>query len=186
YASFWKEFGAVLKEGPAEDHANRDRIARLLRFASTNSEGSQQSVSLEEYVGRMKEGQKEIYYVIADSYAAARSSPHLEVLRNKGVEVLLLADRVDEWLTDHLREFDGKALRNVARGQLDLDGVQSEEEKKAQETLSKEHAAVVERIGKALGERVSEVRVTARLTDSPACLVLGEHDMGLQMRRILE
>ncbi|MDY0065018.1 MAG: molecular chaperone HtpG [Steroidobacteraceae bacterium] len=186
YASFWKEFGAVLKEGPAEDHANRDRIARLLRFASTHSEGSQQSVSLEEYVGRMKEGQKEIYYVIADSYAAARSSPHLEVLRNKGVEVLLLADRVDEWLTDHLREFDGKALRNVARGQLDLDGVQSEEEKKAQETLSKEHAAVVERIGKALGERVSEVRVTARLTDSPACLVLGEHDMGLQMRRILE
>ena len=134
----------------------------------------------------MKPGQKEIYFVIADSFAAAKSSPHLEVLRSKGVEVLLLSDRVDEWLVDHLREFEGKPLRNVARGELDIAAVQSDEEKQQRETLSKEHGALVERIKKALEERVSDVRVTNRLADSPACLVLGEHDLGAQMRRILE
>jgi molecular chaperone HtpG len=186
YATFWKEFGSVLKEGPGEDHANRERIAKLLRFSSTHSDKEVEDVTLEDYVSRMKPGQKEIYYVAADSFGAARASPHLEVLRKKGVEALLLSDRVDEWLTDHLREFDGKPLRNAARGELDLSALQSEEEKKAQESLSQEHAALVERVKKALGERVSDVRVTARLAESPACLVLGEHDLGAQMRRILE
>src|SRR5688500_10558746 len=138
YASFWKEFGTVLKEGPAEDHANRERIAKLLRFSSTHADKPEQDVSLEDYVARMKPGQKEIYFVIADSFTAAKSSPHLEVLRGKGIEVLLLSDRVDEWLVDHLREFDGKSLRNVARGALDIDAVQTEEEKQQQESLSKE------------------------------------------------
>ena len=186
YASFWKEFGTVLKEGPAEDHANRDRAAKLLRFSSTHADKAEQDVSLEDYVARMKPGQKEIYFVLADSFTAAKSSPHLEVLRGKGVEVLLLSDRVDEWLVDHLREFDGKPLRNVARGELDIDAVQSEEEKQQRETLSKEHAALVERLKKSLQERVSDVRITNRLADSPACLVLGAHDLGAQMRRILE
>jgi molecular chaperone HtpG len=186
YATFWKEFGTVLKEGPAEDHANRERIAKLLRFSSTLSDKPEQDVALEDYVGRMKPGQKEIYYVVAESFTAAKSSPHLEVLRKKGIEVLLLSDRVDEWLVDHLREFDGKQLRNVARGELDFAAIQSDEEKQAQESLSKEHTELVERVKKALTDRVSDVRVTVRLTDSPACLVLGEHDMGAQMRRILE
>ncbi|MGH8187752.1 MAG: molecular chaperone HtpG, partial [Steroidobacteraceae bacterium] len=186
YATFWKEFGAVLKEGPAEDHANRERIAKLLRFSSTHADKAEQDISLEDYVARMKPEQKEICFVLSDGFAAARSSPHLETLRRKGIEVLLLSERIDEWLTDHLREFDGRPLRNVARGALDIAGIQSEEEKQAQETLSKEHAPLIERIKGSLAERVSDVRVTGRLADSPACLVLGEHDMGAQMRRILE
>jgi molecular chaperone HtpG len=186
YAAFWKEFGTVLKEGPAEDHANRERIAKLLRFSSTHADKAEQDVTLEDYVARMKPGQTEIYFVIADSFAAAKSSPHLEVLRRKGIEVLLLSDRVDEWLVDHLREFDGKQLRNVARGELDVAAVQSDEEKQAREAQSKEHAALIERIKKSLQEQVSDVRVTSRLADSPACLVLGAHDLGAQMRRILE
>src|SRR5690606_21688804 len=186
YKTFWKEFGAVLKEGPAEDHANKDRIAKLLRFASTHTDSEEQTVSLDDYIARMKPEQNAIYYVIADSFSAAKSSPHLETLRKKGIEVLLLSDRVDDWLMDHLREYEGKPLRNVARGELDLGAVQSEEEKKAQESLSKEHAELVERIKKSLGDRVSEVRTTVRLSDSPACLVLGEHDLSPHMRRILE
>ena len=186
YASFWKQFGTVLKEGPGEDHANRERMAKLLRFSSTLADKEEQDVTLEDYVARMKPEQKEIYFVIADSFAAAKSSPHLEVLRSKGIEVLLLSDRVDEWLVDHLREFDGKQLRNVARGELDIGAIQSDEEKQQQETLSKEHSALVERIKKSLQERVSDVRVTSRLTDSPAVLVLNAHDLGAQMRRILE
>jgi molecular chaperone HtpG len=186
YATFWKEFGAVLKEGPAEDGTNRERIAKLLRFSSTHADSETQDVSLEDYVGRMKPGQTAIYYVIADSFGAAKSSPHLEVMRKKGIEVLLLSDRVDEWLTDHLHEFDGKKFANVARGELDLSAVESEDEKKAQESLAKEHADLVERIRKSLGDKVSDVRITHRLVESPACLVLGENDMGVQMRRILE
>jgi molecular chaperone HtpG len=186
YATFWKEFGAVLKEGPAEDATNRDRIAKLVRFSSTHTDKAEQDVSLEEYVARMKAGQTSIYYVIADSFPAAKSSPHIEVLRKKGIEVLLLSDRVDEWLMDHLNEFDGKSFRNVSRGDLDLGSVQTDEEKQSQETLSKEHGPIIERLKKTLGESVSDVRVTSRLTDSPACLVLGDHDMGAQMRRILE
>jgi len=186
YVTFWKEFGNVLKEGPAEDHSNRERIAKLLRFSTTHTDKQEQDVSLEDYVSRMKTGQSSIYYVVADSFSAAKSSPHLEVLRKKGIEVLLLSDRVDEWLTDHLREFDGKSFRNAARGDLDLGAVQTEEEKKAQEDLSKEHSKVIERLKTTLGDKVSDVRITGRLEDSPACLVLGEHDMGAQMRRILE
>jgi molecular chaperone HtpG len=186
YATFWKEFGAVLKEGPAEDHANKERIAKLLRFSSTHANKEEQDVSLDDYISRMKPGQNAIFYVIADSFAAAKSSPHLEVLRKKGIEVLLLSDRVDDWLTDHLREYEGKALRNVARGELDLGEVQTEEEKQQQESLSKEHSSLVERLKKSLGDNVSDVRTTVRLADSPACLVLGEHDLGAQMRRILE
>ena len=186
YATFWKEFGAVLKEGPAEDHANKERIAKLLRFSSTHANKEEQDVSLDDYISRMKPGQNAIFYVIADSFAAAKSSPHLEVLRKKGIEVLLLCDRVDDWLTDHLREYEGKPLRNVARGELDLGEVQTEEEKQQQESLSKEHSSLVERLKKSLGDNVSDVRTTVRLADSPACLVLGEHDMGAQMRRILE
>ena len=186
YTSFWKEFGTVLKEGPAEDHANRERIAKLLRFSSTQADKAEQDVSLEDYIARMKPEQKEIYFVIADNFAAAKSSPHLEILRGKGIEVLLLSDRVDEWLVDHLREFEGKQLRNVARGELDIDAIQSDEEKQQRETLSKEHAALVERMKKSLQDRVSDVRVTNRLADSPAVLVLGAHDLGAQMRRILE
>jgi molecular chaperone HtpG len=186
YATFWKEFGTVLKEGPAEDHANRERIAKLLRFSSTHTDKAEQDVTLEDYIARMKPEQKEIYFVLADNFAAAKSSPHLEVLRAEGIEVLLLSDRVDEWLVDHLREFDGKQLRNVARGELDIAAIQSDEEKQQRETLSKEHAALVERMKKSLQDRVSEVRVTNRLADSPAVLVLGAHDLGAQMRRILE
>jgi molecular chaperone HtpG len=186
YATFWKEFGAVLKEGPGEDHANKERIAKLLRFSSTHADKEEQDVSLDDYIARMKPGQTSIYYVIADSFAAAKSSPHLEVLRKKGIEVLLLSDRVDDWLMDHLREYEGKSLRNVARGELDLGEVQTEEEKKEQESLSKEHSELIERLKKSLGDKVSDVRTTIRLADSPACLVLGEHDMGAQMRRILE
>ncbi len=186
YASFWKEFGTVLKEGPAEDHANRERIAKLLRFSSTHADKQEQDVTLEDYIARMKPEQKEIYFVIADSFAAAKSSPHLEVLRSKGIEVLLLSDRVDEWLVDHLREFDGKQLRNVARGELDIGAIQSEEEKQQQQTLAKEHSALLERMKKSLQDRVSDVRVTSRLADSPAVLVLNAHDLGAQMRRILE
>lgn len=186
YQTFWREFGNVLKEGPAEDHANRERIAKLLRFSSTHTDKAEQDVSLEDYVSRMKAGQKYIYYVIADSFAAAKSSPHLEILRKKGIEALLLWDRVDEWMMEHLREFDGKLFKNVSKGDLDLGDVQTEEERKSQEELSKEHSALVERVKKAVGDRVSDVRVTTRLTESPACLVLGEYDMGVQMRRILE
>lgn len=186
YATFWKQFGAVLKEGPGEDYSNRERIAKLLRFSSTHVEGEDQSISLEDYVSRMKPGQKEIYYAIAGSMSAARSSPHIEALRKKDIEVLLLSDRVDEWLVDHLREFDGKPWRNVARGELDLSELQSDEEKAAQESLTQEHSTLVERIKKALAEQVKDVRVTTRLIDSPACLVLGDYELGGQMRRLME
>jgi molecular chaperone HtpG len=176
----------VLKEGPAEDYANRERIAKLLRFSSTHTGKEEQDVSLEDYIARMKPGQDRIYYVIADSFTAARSSAHLEQLKAKGLEVLLLSDRIDEWLADHLREFDGKKLQNVARGDLDLSSVETDEDKKKRESLSKEHGAVAERIKKVLDEKVADVKVTTRLAESPAVLVLGEHDMGAQMRRILE
>ena len=186
YAGFWKEFGSVLKEGPAEDYSNRDRIAKLLRFSSTHTNVSEQAVTFEDYVSRMKTGQDKIYYVIADGFAAARSSPHLEVLKQKGIEVLLLSERVDEWLMDNLREFDGKQLRNVARGDLDLSAIGGEADKQAHEALTKDNAALTERIQKALAEHVAAVRVTTRLSDSPAVLVTGEHDMSAQMRRIME
>ncbi|MGE0114729.1 MAG: molecular chaperone HtpG [Steroidobacteraceae bacterium] len=186
YATFWKEFGSVLKEGPGEDFANRERIAKLLRFASTHSGQPEQNVSLEDYVARMKSGQDKIYFVIADSFTAARSSPHLEVLKQKGIEVLLLSDRVDEWLMEHLREFEGKQLRNVARGDLDLSAVENSEDKEAREALAKGSEELTARIQKLLSEQLAAVRVTTRLSDSPAVLVTGEHDLSPQMRRIME
>ncbi len=185
YAAFWKEFGQVLKEGPAEDFANKEKIAGLLRFSTTHTNSDEQDQSLEAYLSRMQEGQDKIYYVVAENFNTAKSSPHLEVFRKKGIEVLLLSDRVDDWLMNHLQDFDGKAFQDVARGALDL-GEMSEEDKAEQEQLQQDSEGLVERIQAALGERVEEVRATARLTDSPACLVVGDHDMGAQMRRIME
>ena len=186
YGTFWKEFGQVLKEGPAEDYANRERVAKLLRFTSTESQGDAQDQSLEGYVSRMKEGQDKIYFITAETPKAAANSPHLEVFRKKGLEVLLLSDRVDEWLMSHLFEFDGKSFEDIGRGDLDLGKLDSEEEKKAQEEAAKDNEDLVKRIKDELGADVEAVRVTHRLTDSPACLVVGQHDMGLQMRRIME
>jgi molecular chaperone HtpG len=186
YANFWKEFGTVLKEGPAEDFSNRERVAKLLRFSSTFDNKDEQAISLDDYVSRMKAGQDKIYYVIADSFTAARTSPHLEMLKQKGIEVLLLSDRVDEWLMDHLREFEGKQLRNVARGDLDLSAIEGGPKAQDKEELAKENAALTERIQNLLKEQVSAVRVTTRLCDSPAVLVVGEHEMTPQMRRIME
>ncbi|WP_249978832.1 molecular chaperone HtpG [Vreelandella olivaria] len=186
YQTFWNTFGSVLKEGPGEDFANREKIAGLLRFASTHTDTAAQEQSLAEYVERMKEGQKKIYYVVADSFNAAKNSPHLEIFRKKGIEVLLLSDRIDEWLMSHLTEFDGKSFADVAKGELDLGDVEDEEEKKAQEETAKAKEDLVKRVKEALGDDVQEVKITHRLTDSPACVVLPEHEMGYQMRRIME
>jgi len=186
YQAFWTEFGRVLKEGPGEDFANREQIARLLRFASTHSDTEVQNVSLADYVGRMREGQDKIYYITADSFLAAKNSPQLELLRKKGIEVLLLSDRVDEWLMSHLREFESKRLVSVAKGELDLGQIASEDERKAQEAVEKAALGLVERIRAALGDRVEAVRVSHRLTDSPSCIVLGEHDMALYMQQLLK
>lgn len=186
YVTFWKEFGQVLKEGPAEDYANRERIAKLMRFSTTQSKNGAQDQSLEDYIGRMKEDQDKIYYITAETPRAAANSPHLEVFRKKGLEVLLLSDRVDEWLMSHLFEFEGKSFADIGRGDLDLGKLDSEEEKKAQEEAAKENEDLVKRITDILGGDVEEVRVSHRLTDSPACLVVGQNDMGQQMRRIME
>ncbi|NYF18860.1 molecular chaperone HtpG [Xanthomonas sp. JAI131] len=186
YKSVWKNFGQVLKEGPAEDFANREKIAGLLRFASTHSGDAEHSVALADYVARMKEGQDKLYYLSGESYAQIKDSPHLEVFRKKGIEVLLLTDRIDEWLMSYLTEFDGKSFVDVARGDLDLGKLDSDEEKQAMEEAAKAKQGLVERIQRALGEDVSEVRVSHRLTDSPAILAIGQGDLGLQMRQILE
>ena len=186
YASFWKEFGQVLKEGPAEDFSNREKIAKLLRFTTTESKGEDQNQSLEGYVSRMQEGQDKIYYITAETPKAAANSPHLEVFKKKGIEVLLLSDRVDEWLMSHLNEFDGKPFADIGRGDLDLGKLGDEEDKKAQEEAAKEKEDLMKRIKDVLAVDVEDVRVTHRLTDSPACLVVGDNDMGLQMRRIME
>lgn len=186
YKGFWKNFGQVMKEGPAEDFANKEKIAGLLRFASTQGEDGEQVVSLAEYLARAKEGQDKIYYLTGETYAQVKNSPHLEVFRKKGIEVLLLTDRIDEWLMSYLSEFDGKSFVDVARGDLDLGNLDSEEDKKAAEEVAKSKEGLVERIKTALGEAVSEVRVSHRLTDSPAILAIGEQDLGMQMRQILE
>ncbi|MGN0863766.1 MAG: molecular chaperone HtpG [Stenotrophomonas koreensis] len=186
YARFWKEFGQVLKEGPAEDYANREKIAGLLRFASTKGDGDAQNVSLADYIGRMAEGQDKIYYLTGETHLQAANSPHLEVFAKKGIEVLLLTDRIDEWLMGYLTEFDGKSFVDIARGDLDLGKLESEEDKKAAEEAAKNKEGLVKRLGEALGGNVSEVRVSHRLTDSPAILALGAGDLGLQMRQILE
>jgi len=186
YQTFWNEFGQVIKEGPAEDMANKEAIAKLLRFASTDSDLETQNVSLEQYIARMKEGQDKIYYVVADSFQAAKSSPHLEIFRKKGIEVLLLSDRVDEWMMSHLTEFDGKQLASITRGDLDLGDLDDEESKKEQEASEKEVEGLIERVKTALGDKVKEVRFTHRLTDSPACVVADEHDMSSQMQKLME
>ena len=186
YAGFWKEFGLVLKEGAGEDHANREKIAALLRFASTQNDSEEQSVSLADYIGRMKPGQEKIYFVTAESFLAAKNSPHLEVFRRKGIEVLLLSERVDEWLVSNLTEFEGKQLASVARGDLDLGKLEDEAEKKEQEKQAGEYKDLTEKIKGALGEQVKEVRVTLRLTSSPACLVSDQYDMGGNLARILK
>ncbi|MFT0533602.1 molecular chaperone HtpG [Castellaniella hirudinis] len=186
YAEFWDQFGQVLKEGIGEDPANKDRIAGLLRFASTQADSPAQTVSLSNYIGRMKEGQDKIYYLSADSYAAAAHSPHLEVFRRKGLEVLLLSDRVDEWMLSYLREFEGKSLVSVAKGGLDLDALADEEEKKQQAEAAEAFKPTIERLQAALGERVKEVRATARLVDSPACVVVDENELSPHLLRMLK
>ncbi|WP_334107199.1 molecular chaperone HtpG [Methylobacillus sp.] len=186
YAGFWNEFGRVLKEGPGEDFANKERIASLLRFASTHADNAEQVVSFKDYISRMKEGQEAIYYITADTFAAAQHSPHLEIFRKKGIEVLLLSDRVDEWMLSSLTEFDGKKLQSVAKGDLDLGKLEDEAEKEQQKKTEDEYKSLVERIQTTLGDSVKEVRVTHRLTDSPACLVAGEHDLSGNLERLLK
>ena len=186
YTTFWTEFGKVLKEGIGEDFANRDRVAKLCRFATTHSGSPAQDVSLDDYIGRMKPGQEKIYYITADTHAAASNSPHLEVFRKKGIEVLLLTDRVDEWMVSNLPEYEGKALVSVAKGQLDLGALEDEAEKAEQTKTAEEFKPLVERVKAALGERAKDVRVTLRLTDSPACLVVEEGDMGMNLERLLK
>ena len=186
YAKFWTEFGRVLKEGVGEDFANKDRIAKLLRFASTHTDTPDETVSLADYVSRMKEGQEKIYFVTAETFTAAKNSPHLEIFRKKGIEVLLLSDRVDEWVTGYLTEFDGKPLQSVAKGGLDLGKLEDEAEKKEAEQAADEYKELLEKIKTALGEKIKEVRITHRLTDSPSCIVADEHDMGGNLARILK
>ena len=188
YAAFWKDFGVVLKEGVGEDHANQERLTKLLRFASTDASSMQadQGVSFTDYLGRMKEGQEAIYYVTADNLAAAKSSPQLEIFRKKGIEVLLLVDRVDEWMLSHLYEFDGKPLQSVAKGSVDLGKLQDEAEKKQAEEAATAFKPVLDRLKEALKDRAKDVRVTTRLVDSPACLVVEEGDMSGHLARLLK
>ena len=186
YAKFWSEFGRVLKEGIGEDFSNKERLAKLLRFASTHADNPDENVALADYIARMKEGQDKIYYITADTFNAAKNSPHLEIFRKKGIEVLLLAERVDEWVVSHLHEFEGKALVSVAKGGLDLGALADETEKKEQEQEAGEFKELTEKIAKSLGDRVQEVRITHRLTESPACLVANEHGMSANLARMLK
>ena len=188
YAKFWEQFGRVLKEGPGEDTANREQIAGLLRFASTQTDSPEQTVSLADYVARMKEGQEKIYYVSGDSFAAVKNSPHLEIFRKKGIEVLLLSERVDEWLVAHLHEFEGKSFQSVAKGSLDLDKVKSESEPESEAKDNEQESDfkdLLAKVKKTLGDQVDEVRLSKRLTDSPACLVVDEHAMSAHLERLL-
>jgi molecular chaperone HtpG len=186
YQEFWKEFGKVIKEGPGEDFPNRERIAGLIRFATTHNDQDDQTESLDAYVERMKEGQDKIYYITADSPAAARHSPHLEVFRKKGVEVLLLSDRVDEWLVSSLTEYKGKHLQSVTKGDLDLGDLADQEEKEQREKAAEEHGDLLKRLKDSLGDKVEQVRASTRLVDSPACLVVGEYDMSANLARVLK
>lgn len=186
YQSFWNEFGRALKEGPGEDFANREQLAKLLRYASTNEDSDAQTVSLDDYLSRMQPGQDKIYYITADNYAAAKNSPHLEVFRKKGIEVLLMFDRVDEWTMSHMREYEGKSFVSVAKGDLDLGGIEDTSDKEAQENLEKASEGLVKQIKESLAEKVEDVKVSHRLTSSPACIVLGEHDMALYMQQLMK
>ena len=186
YQEFWNEFGQALKEGPAEDFTNKQKIAKLLRFSTTESKTQVQDQSLTDYLGRMQEGQDKIYFVAAENYQTAKNSPHLEVFNKKGIEVLILCDRIDEWLMSHMMDFDGKQFQDVAKGALDLGDLEDEAQKKEQEKIEQEFKSLIERIKEAVSDDIEEVRITHRLTDSPACLVVKDNDMGRQMRRILE
>lgn len=186
YNEFWAEFGQVIKEGPAEDFANKEKIAKLMQFSTTISEGAVQDQGLTEYLERMPEDQDKIYYLVADSLNAAKASPHLEIFKKKGIEVILMTDRIDEWLMGHLRDFDGKEFQDISRGELDLGKLEDEKDKQKQEETEKEFEDLVTRIKTILADDVKEVRVTHRLIDSPACLAVDDHDMGAQMRKIME
>ncbi len=189
YAEFWKEFGKVMKEGPVEDSNNRERVLKLLRFASTHNDSDAQNVSLEDYIDRMKEGQEKIYYITADSYNAAKNSPHLEVFKKKGIEVLLMFDRVDEWMMGFISEFDGKSFQSVAKGELDLSKIktdESEEDKKKHKEEEKAAKKILKKLKKALGDKVEDVRLSERLTDSPSCIVLSEYEMALYMQQLMK
>ena len=186
YNLFWSEFGQALKEGPAEDFSNVEKIAKLLQFTTTESQSDNQDQGLEEYAARMKKGQEKIYYLVTESLNAARNSPLLEIFKKKNIEVVLMYDRIDEWLMGHLREFDGKQFQDIARGELDLGKLKDKKEGEKQDKKDKEFGKLVDQIKKTLGEKVKDVRVTHRLTESPACLAIDEHDMGAQMRKIME
>lgn len=186
YQAFWAEFGQVMKEGPAEDFANKERVAGLLRFASTHNDSAIENISLDDYISRMQEGQKHIYYIVADSYSAAANSPYLEVLRKKGIEVLLMSERIDEWLVSHLNEYKEKQLHSVTQGDLDLGELEDSAEKEAQEKLAKESESLVERFKTALGDKVKEVKITTRLTDTPACVVTSDGEMSAQMIKLMQ
>ena len=186
YQKFWNEFGKVIKEGPGEDFTNKEKIAKLLRFSSTEKDEELQTVTLEDYVSRMKDEQEEIFYITAENFAAAKNSPHLEVFRKKGIEVLLLSDRVDEWLVNGLQEFDGKKLQSVAKGELDLSKFETEEDKKEQEKIEEKAGGVIKHLKEVLGDKVEDVRVSHRLTSSPSCIVLNEQDMALYMQDLMK
>jgi molecular chaperone HtpG len=186
YQEFWNEFGRALKEGPGEDFANKDQIAKLLRFSTTANDVEGQTVSLEDYIARMKEGQDKIYYITADSYIAAKNSPHLEIFKKKDIEVILLHDRVDEWLVNSLTEFEGKSLQSVAKGDLDLGDLDSSEDKEEQKKTEEDAQSVIDQIKTVLGDKVEDVRVSHRLTDSASCIVLSEQDMALYMQQLMK
>ncbi|MCW8986412.1 MAG: molecular chaperone HtpG, partial [Gammaproteobacteria bacterium] len=186
YASFWKEFGRVLKEGPAEDSANKEKIAKLFRYASTANDSDVENVSLDDYISRMKQGQDKLYYITGDSYAAVKNSPHLELFRKKGIEVILMHDRVDEWMMSYLSEYDGKSFVNIAKGKLDLGELEDKEDKKKAEKAAKDYESLLKHMAESLGDKVKEVRVSTRLTDSPSCLVVEQQDMAVSMQKILK
>lgn len=186
YATFWQEFGRVLKEGPAEDAGNKEKIAKLFRYASTHNDSDIENVSLDDYISRMKEGQDKLYYITGDSYAAVKNSPHLELFKKKGIEVILMHDRVDEWMMSYLQEFDGKSFVNIAKGELDLGDLEDKEDKKKAEKAQKDNKKLLEQMKEGLGDKVKEVRVSTRLTDSPSCLVVEQQDMAVSMQKILK
>ena len=186
YATFWTEFGRVLKEGPAEDAGNKEKIAKLFRYASTNNDSDIENVSLDDYISRMKEGQDKLYYITGDSYAAVKNSPHLELFKKKGIEVILMHDRVDEWMMSYLQEYDGKSFVNIAKGELDLGDLEDKEDKEKAEKAAKDYESLLKQMTESLGEKVKEVRVSTRLTDSPSCLVVEQQDMAVSMQKILK
>lgn len=186
YALFWKEFGRVLKEGPAEDSGNKEKIAKLFRYASTHNDSDIEDVSLDDYISRMKEGQDKLYYITGDTYAAVKNSPHLELFKKKGIEVILMHDRVDEWMMSYLSEYDGKSFVNIAKGELDLGDLEDKEDKKKAEKAAKDYESLLKHMTESLGDKVKEVRVSTRLTDSPSCLVVEQQDMAVSMQKILK